>query len=95
MAEEYDPIDISKLPEVLQIVEKVRASRRPQVLVSGREDMAIVVPLLTKRRRIYQPAAHRDAVLNAAGSWKGLVDGQELKDRIAAERGSDRPSVSL
>ena len=42
-----------------------------------------------------QDAADRSASLAAAGGWQGLVDAEALKKRVAAARGSRRPTVTF
>lgn len=97
MAEEHKPIDISGIPELLRIVEEVRLSRRPRVLRRDREDVAVVVPMPAKSRRTRRAPTPEDraATLAAAGGWKDLVDANELKEQLAAARGSNRPPASL
>jgi hypothetical protein len=45
MARELKPIDISASPEILRIVEEVRASNEPRVLQREHVDVAILRPL--------------------------------------------------
>jgi len=94
MPEEPTPIDISNMPELLCIVDDVRASKQPRMLRRDSEDVALVVPVAPKRRRAKAPA-HYEAALETAGSWKDLADGKALKEQLDAERGSDRASASL
>lgn len=95
MAGEQKALDISDMPELVRIVEAVRSSRQPQVLRRDNEDVALVVPLPVNRKRSRRTAADHAAVLATAGSWKDLVDPEALKEQLAAERGSDRPTASL
>ena len=95
MAKEEKAVDISGMPELLRIAEAVRSTRQAQVLRRDNEDVALVVPLPARRKRSRGWAADHAAVLATAGSWKDLVDAEALKERLAAERGSDRPTASL
>src|SRR5579872_5627945 len=45
MAVEQQPLDITDMPEITQLVDAVRASRRPRVLRRANEDVALIVPL--------------------------------------------------
>jgi hypothetical protein len=93
MAEERSPIDISGIPELLRIVEDVQRTRRPRALTRGSKDVAVVVPVPVKAKR--GQAGDREAVLGTAGSWKGLVDADELKAQLASGRGSNRSPADL
>jgi hypothetical protein len=95
MAEEHSPIDISGIPELLRIVEDVQLTRRPRVLTRGSKDVAVVVPVPVKAKRGRGRADDREAVLGTAGSWKGLVDADELKAQLASGRGSNRSPADL
>jgi hypothetical protein len=95
MVREQKAVDISDMPELVRIVEAVRASRQPQVLRQDNEDVALVVPLPARQKRNRRTADDHAAVLATAGSWKDLVDPEALKEQVAAERGSDRPTASL
>ena len=96
MAQELESIDVTDVPELRRVAEEVRDSREPRVLRAGDEDVAVVIPITTKRRRNRaRTQADYDAVLAAAGGWKGLVDGEQLKKDLEEARGSDRPVVEL
>jgi hypothetical protein len=94
------PIEISTLSpaELLAVAEEVQRSGKPRVLKHDDEPVAMVAPLPAKmlhrpRRRLSD--ADREAFLAAAGSWKGLIDGEQLKRDIKEARGSDRPAHTL
>jgi hypothetical protein len=95
MAREQKAVDISNMPELVRIVEAVRSSRQAQVLRRDNEDVALVVPLPRSRKRNRRMAADHASVLATAGSWKDLVDAEALKEQLASERGSERPTASL
>ena len=95
MAGTHEAFDISDMPDLIRIVEAMRSSRQPQVLRRDDEDVALLVPLPARGKGHRVTAADHDAVLAAAGSWKDLIDAEELKEQLAAERGSHRPAASL
>lgn len=100
MAVERETIDISNNPDLLRLVEEMRRRNAPTVLTRGAEDMAVVTPVAdgaTKRRTKREKTQEdRDAFIQAAGSWKGLVDAEELKAYIYERRKTkNRPAVKL
>ncbi len=90
-------INIANIPELLRIAEEVRESREPLVLRTEAGEVAILVPIDQPEQRPHRrpTPAEIDIVMSAAGSWKGLVDVDELKARWKAARGSIRPPVNL
>ena len=99
MTRAHEAIDISNLPEVARLAEEVRASRTPRELRRGNEVIAKIVPavplhptLPTRGRGRQNTKEDREAFLASAGSWKGLVDGEQLKKDIKEARASDRDS---
>ena len=102
MATHEHSIDIRNLPEVERLAEAVRKTRTPFVLRRGNEVVATIVPeaavratLPARKRRARDIEADLAAIRASAGSWKGLVDAEQLKKDIKAARGSDRPDVEL
>ena len=97
MASERAPIDIRHAPPLAELVEEVRATRKPRRLVRDDEDVALLVPAPPARRR--RPAkavsaADDAAFLASAGSWQD-VDTDALLADIAEGRRSSRPPVDL
>lgn len=78
------------------MVEEIRRTKQPRVLRRDTQDVALVIPLpsemdvpsLTSTTGI-------EAALAASGSWKGLVDGEDLKVQLRAARGSTRSISTL
>ncbi|MPZ13626.1 MAG: hypothetical protein GEU73_04250 [Chloroflexi bacterium] len=97
MAKELAPIDISHFPDLVRLAEEVRTTKIPRVLRRNDEDIAVMVPLVPRRRATTRPRtkADVDAFLAAAGSWRDLIDPQGFKAHIASSRGSDRTPVDL
>ena len=102
MAKEQSAIDISHVPELERLAEEVRETGTPRMLRRGNEVIARIVPVAPLRANL--PARHRaraktqadmEAFLSAAGSWKGLVDGEQLKKDIKEARGSNRSFPAL
>jgi hypothetical protein len=100
MERKLKPLDISALPDLLRLVDVIVEADEPLVLRRRGEDVAVLTPVVhrghpgTRRPAIDDAEAER-AFLATAGSWKGLVDAEQLKARIRAERGSDRPAPEL
>jgi hypothetical protein len=90
MAEPHKAIEIGDAPEILRLAEEVQRAGEPRVLRKDGEDLAMVVPLPAASGSV---ARLRDedlaATRAAAGSWQGLIDAEEFKAQIYAERGSD------
>jgi hypothetical protein len=96
MDKELQPIDITNKPVLLRLAEEVRAAGRPRVLQRDHEDVAILMPIPARHRRAHQDKTIAlDGLRASAGSWKGLVDAEQLKREIKEARGSDRPDVTL
>jgi hypothetical protein len=93
------PIDISGLPEVIRLAEEVRAAQKARVLRRDGEDLALVVPLRparTRRARKAKTQADHDAFLSSFGTWRELVDTEQLKRDIQESRGqAPRPPIEL
>ena len=110
MATEFKPIDISNTPELVRLVEEVRATREPRVLRRDGEDLAVLTPISpTSTRRAARAkggrvkaavdaaavARSRAGILAAAGSWKD-VDIEAFKRYVRERRAiSSRPAVEL
>jgi len=100
MAEHAKSLDISGMPELLRLVEEVRASNEPRLLTRDHERLAVVMPVSVRppeRRRGKTPTAEDlEAFRSAAGGWRGVVDVDKLvKDIYESRRISTRPPVDL
>jgi hypothetical protein len=99
MQGEVKHIDISKLPELMRIVEEMLAARQPRILSRDDEDVAVLMPVTsTPERPMEQEKSEADyeAFLSAAGSWNGLIDPDRLiADIYESRRLSTRPPVEL
>ncbi len=96
MAKELKTIDIGNVPELLRLVEEVRVTNEPRLLRLGLEDLAILKPVKTKRRKTIKTKGGFEAFLSSAGGWRDLVDTEKLKaDIYESRRISFRPPVNL
>jgi hypothetical protein len=79
-------IEIRDLDQLSELVEASRKARRPLVLVGEREERYEVAPADQVGLGIPSLEQVRQAMA-AAGSWKGNVDTERLKQEIAESRG--------
>ena len=94
MERKLEPLDISALPDLLRLVDEIVEADEPLVLRRRGEDVAVLTPVGHRaahdnERGVTDDGAAERAFLAAAGGWKGLVDAEQLKERIRAERGSE------
>lgn len=95
---DHEPIDISNMPEVKRLVEEAHQAREPVVLQNDDEVVAEIVPIDARSKRPVRKRTQegREAFLSAAGSWKGLVDADQLIADIYESRNmSIKPPVDL
>ncbi len=94
--QDIETIDISPYPELQQLIEAARRGHEPRMLRVGDEDVAILMPIGRRGTRHGRKPSKEDldAFLATAGSWKDLVDTDQLKADIAeSRRRSIRPRV--
>lgn len=95
MARASEPIDISDNPDLLRLVEEVRANHEPRVLRRDNEDVAILRPLKrAAKTRIPKgrPAGADDPLwqLVGGGASEGSGDVSTNKHRYLADAAADR-----
>jgi hypothetical protein len=101
MATEITRTDISNAPDLIRLADEVRREGRPRVLTRDDEELVMVSPIRTRRRRTKagptaDPVAQREATLaRTFGAWKNLVDGERLKREFAEAQSDDRPALDL
>ncbi|MEA2515366.1 MAG: hypothetical protein QOJ59_4855 [Thermomicrobiales bacterium] len=83
-------VEIKDIDDLLRVVKEARGQEEPLVIQDNGAE--IVVPASrhpSRRRRTLEERANADeeAFLSAAGSWKGLIDPEELKKQIYDARG--------
>jgi len=98
MTRTLDAIDISDKPELLQLVNELRATGGTLALRRGDEDVAVLT-LVGAAGSSTRPAlteSERAAFLATAGGWSGIVDADEFKAKNAESRRiPPRPRVAL
>ena len=94
MAQTDTVIDVSEVPELRRLVERVRESRAAVILRTEDGEVAKIVPL--RPRRSERPKTQEDfeEFRAAFGSWQD-VDIDELKTRAKRARRQRRPFVDL
>ncbi|MBI3913581.1 MAG: hypothetical protein HY327_05275 [Chloroflexi bacterium] len=97
MNKELRAIEISKIPELLRIVNEVRKSRTPRVLSRRKEPVAILRPINGSAKRAKRTKSKKDfeAFLASAGSWKDVDTDKLIKDIYESRKISSRPPVEL
>ncbi|HLH62612.1 MAG TPA: hypothetical protein VKV20_13090 [Ktedonobacteraceae bacterium] len=99
MQEEIKHIDISRLPELIRIVDEMLASKEPRILSRDDEDVAVLMPVASAPEHPIEEQkskADYEAFLASAGSWKGLIDPDKLiADIYESRRLSTKPPVEL
>lgn len=96
MMAETAVLDIDDIPAVRKMAEEVRDRRSPIRLRIGGQEVAMVLPSIEiDDEDATTDQTDDEAFYAALGGWKHLVDGERLKDELAAMRGSDRPTVEL
>jgi hypothetical protein len=98
LATELKAVDISNVPELLRIVEEVRATNEPRILRRASEDLAILTPAKPGRRwRIGRGKTQTDceAFRSAVGGWKDVETDKLIADIYADRALSDRPLAEL
>ena len=79
MAKEKEPkrIDISNIPELLSIAQEVRSTNESAVLQQESEDLALLSPILPKKRSQTkaQPVTSDDALFRLIGLGKSGIPG--------------------
>ena len=97
MAREAIRIDVATGPDLPSLAEEVARTRTPRVITRGDEDLAVLSPATSERRRRGKRITEEDIAASraAAGSWKGLVDTEKLKAELDAARSDNSPPVRL
>jgi hypothetical protein len=76
MARQLAPIDISDQPELLRLAEEVQATQQPRLLRHKDEDLAILTPATTRRRRKRGgPVTRDDPLFGLIGIGRSGIEG--------------------
>src|SRR3954447_6689630 len=98
MTREAAYVDLNSEPDLPRLIHEVARNGRRVVLREGDTDLAILSPARPPRRRVPRKRitpADIKASLAAAGSWKGLLDPEELKRQLDRARSDDSAPVTL
>ena len=94
MAKELKHVDVTKLPELLQLAREVQRTRQPSVLRGDSEDLALVIPLhqgrLARplREQLIEAQIWTDAgAMNPGEPWANY-DPEQVKDALARSAGA-------
>lgn len=87
--------EIADMPDVTRLAHEVAETGIDHVLTKNGTAVAVVSPVRRRRPRREMTDEDRAAVLTAVGSWKGLVDPDELVRELDRARSDDRPPVNL
>ena len=77
------PVDISKIPELSDIVDEMEATQEPRALTRGNKVVAVLSPVNTTKHTVSEETRQRS--LAALGSWSD-IDPLEAVDRISRWR---------
>jgi hypothetical protein len=75
MSRTLTPLDISTMPDLVQIVEEVAATKTPRQLKRDNNIVAVLMPSDTKRTTSIQDA------LALAGAWKDIPS-DDMEERL-------------
>ena len=96
MTRELAPVDIRHLPEMARLADEVKESGRPPRLVRDGEDVAILTPAPSRRRRRRTiTAADREASASLFGAWKDQIDPETFKRERRELQIDDKPPLAL
>ncbi len=98
MTQSVAAIDIREYPELLRLVEEIRAGAEPLILRLEGEDLAVITPLTAGRKR--RPKGRKtkgdySTFLAAAGGWKDVDTDRLIADIYAGRDADTRPPVEL
>ncbi len=92
MATHPTPIDISTMPDLVQIVEEVAATRTPRELKRDNTIVAVLTPV--EREKQQQNKKAIEETLALAGAWKDL-DFDDMLEQLDHIRHDSKPTPPL
>ena len=95
MTERAKSIDVSDAPEILSLAEDVRRAGEPRVSRRGDEDLAMVIPIRSVKKRRQKTEADYAAFRGAAGGWADVDTDKLIDDIYEDRRRSTRAPVDL
>ncbi len=87
------PIDITNMPDLVQIAEEVEATNRPRVLKRDDTPIAMLTPV-KKKPSAKAKSKSLKAALALAGAWKDLPADQ-MEEELDRIRHSSKPTPPL
>jgi hypothetical protein len=84
------PLDISKIPDLVRLVEQVEATQKPLELQKDNKTIAVLTPVEPKKKQKKNQQAIEET-LALAGSWKAL-DFDEMLEQLDRIRHESKPS---
>jgi hypothetical protein len=88
------PIDISNMPELIDLVEEVEATKKPRELKRDDKVVAILSPVVQKEKDAARPAtADWQKSLAAVGSWSDLDPDKIIEDIYRWRKEGSRPAT--
>ncbi len=93
MATHTTPIDISTMPDLVQIVEEVAATKQPRELKRDNTIVAVLTPVETKRKHQKNQQAIEET-LALAGAWKDIPS-DDMEEQLHRIRHASKPTPPL
>jgi hypothetical protein len=90
MAQHPHPIDISTMPDLVQIVEEVAATKQPRELKRDNTIVAVLTPI----EKTQQNKKAIEETLALAGAWKDL-DFDDMLEQLDNIRHESKPTPPL
>jgi hypothetical protein len=98
MVRNLEPVEINDTPDLLRLVQEVKARKVSYLLRHDGEDIAVLIPapkILRRRGKSAKSEADMAAFYASAGGWEDM-DTDRLKQEIyESRRISTRPPVAL
>jgi hypothetical protein len=94
MSNTLAPIDISNMPELLDLVEEVEATKTPRALKRDDKVVAVLSPVVQKEKDAPRPVnAAWQKSLAAIGSWSDLDPDKLIADIYRWREEGSRPAT--
>ena len=94
MSGNLTPIDISNIPELLDLVEEVEATKKPRELKRDDKVVAVLSPVVQKEKDVPRPTNSAwQKSLAAIGSWSDLDPDKLIADIYKWRKEGSRPAT--
>jgi hypothetical protein len=87
-------IDISNMPDLLPLVEEVKATKKPRVLKRNGESVAMLMPVGTTPKRTNKTKTSIKDALALAGAWRDLPS-DKMEEQLDRIRHGSKPTPPL